>query len=110
MLIVGRLLLLGGVLIFPQLLGILLYYRLNRAPRWIAATAAALLPAMVFFWLGPIFLFAGIREEYARHPSGCGMAAAAAGIIFLALTAIQLFVGVVAQLILLARRRHLFSA
>ena len=110
LLIVGRFVLLGSLLIFPQLLGILLYYRLKRAPRWIAVTAAALLPAIVFFWLGPIFLFAGIREAYARDQSGCGMAAAAAGIIFLALTAIQLLVGVVAQLILSVRRRRLFSA
>ena len=110
MLIVGRLLLLGGVLIFPQLLGILLYYRLSRAPRWIAAIAAALLPAIIFFWLAPIFLFAGIREAYARDHSGCGMPAVAAGIIFLALTAIQLLVGVSAQMVLSSRRRRKVSS
>ena len=53
---------------------------------------------------------AGIREEYARHPSGCGMPAVAAGIIFLALTAIQLLVGVSAQLVLSARRRRKVSS
>ena len=91
--------LLGSILIFPQLLGILLYYRLSRAPRWIAVIAAALLPAIIFFWLAPMFLFAGIREAYARDPSGCGMPAAAAGIIFLFLTAIQLLVGVCVQMV-----------
>ena len=110
LLIVGRFLLFGSILVFPQLLGILLYYRLSRAPRWVAAVAAALLPAIIFFWLAPIFLFAGIREEYARHPSGCGMPAVAAGIIFLALTATQLFVGVSAQLVLSARRRRKASS
>ena len=110
LLTVWRFVLFGGIFIFPQLLGILLYYRLSRAPRWIAVTAAALLPAIVFFWLGPIFLFAGIREAYARDQSGCGMAAAAAGIIFLALTAIQLLVGVSAQLVLSARRRRKLSS
>jgi len=110
LLIVGRFLLFGSILVFPQLLGILLYYRLSRAPRWVAAVAAALLPAIIFFWLAPIFLFAGIREEYARHPSGCGMPAVAAGIIFLALTAIQLVVGVSAQLVLSARRRRKASS
>ena len=79
LLIVGRFLLFGSLLIFPQLLGILLYYRLRRAPRWIAAIATALLPAIVFFWLAPIFFFAGIREAYARgERSGCGMPALAA--------------------------------
>ena len=110
LLIVWRFLLFGSILIFPQLLGILLYFRLRRAPRWIAAIAAALLPAIVFFWLAPIFLFAGIREAYARGEGGCGMPAVAAGIIFLALTAIQLFVGVSAQLVLSARRRRKLSS
>ena len=109
-LIVWRWVLFGGILIFPQLLGILLYYRLSRAPRWIAAIASALLPAIVFFWLAPIFFFAPIREAYLRHPSGCGMPAVAAGIIFLALTAIQLLVGVSAQLVLSARRRRKVSS
>jgi len=105
-LIVGRFLLFGSILIFPQLLGILLYYRLSRAPRWIAAIAAALLPAIVFFWLGPIFFFAGIREAYARDRSGCGMPAVAAGILFLAGTTIQLLVGLFTQIVLSARRRR----
>ena len=107
LLIVGRFLLLGSLLIFPQLLGILLYYRLGRAPRWIAAIAAALLPAIIFFWLAPIFFFAGIREAYARGEGrGCGMPAVAAGFLFLAGTAIQLLVGVFAQLVLSAERRR----
>jgi hypothetical protein len=103
--IVGRFLLFGSLLIFPQLLGILLYYRLHRAPRWIAAIAAALLPAIIFFWLAPIFFFAGIREAYARGEGrGCGMPAVAATFFVLAGTVGQLLVGVLAQLVLSARR------
>jgi len=102
-----RFLLLGSLLIFPQLLGILLYYKLSRAPRWIAAIAAALLPAIVFFWLAPIFFFAPIREAYARgEAGGCGMPAMAAAFLFLAGTAIELFAGVFAQLVLSSRRRR----
>ena len=107
LLIVGRFVLLGSILIFPQLLGILFYYRLSRAPRWIAAIAAALLPAIVFFWLAPIFFFAGIREAYARGEGrGCGMPAIAAAFLFLAATVGQLLAGVFAQLVLSARRRR----
>ena len=104
LLIVWRFLLFGSILIFPQLLGILLYFRLHCAPRWIAAIAAALLPAIVFFWLAPIFLFAGIREAYARGEGGCGMPAMAGAFLLLAGTLIQLGVGLIAQAVLLARR------
>ena len=105
--IVGRFLLFASVLIFPQLLGILLYYRLSRAPRWIAAIAAGLLPAIVFFWLAPLFFFAGIREAYARgERTGCSMPSLAAAFFVLAGTVGQLFVGVFAQMILSARRRR----
>ena len=104
LLIVWRFTLLGTILVFPQLLGILLYYRLSRAPRWITAIAAALLPAIVFFWLAPIFFFAGIREAYARDGSGCGMPAMAAAFLLLAGTLIELGVGMITQAVLLARR------
>ena len=109
LLIVGRFLLFGSVLIFPQLLGILIYYRLSRA-RWIAAISASLLPAIIFFWLAPIFFFAGIREAYARDHSGCGMPALAATFFVLAGTVCQLLVGVFAQAILSVRRRRKVSS
>jgi len=109
-LIVWRWVLFGGIFIFPQLLGILLYYRLRRVPRWIAVTAAALLPAIVFFWLAPIFFFTPIREAYLRHPSGCGMPALAAAFFVLAGTATQLLVGVFAQVVLSKRRRRNVSS
>jgi len=40
LLVVWRFLLLAVILIFPQLLGILLFFKLSRVPRWIAAIAA----------------------------------------------------------------------
>ena len=104
---VWRFLLLAGILIFPQLFGILLYFRLKRAPR-LAAIVAALAPSIVFFWLAPIFFAAGLREPYAR--GGCGMPAMAAAFFLLAGTVMQLFVGVFAQLVLAARRRRKFVA
>ena len=107
LLIVWRFVLLGSILIFPQLLGILVYFRLSRAPRWLSVIVAALLPAIVFFWLAPNFFFAGIREAYARGEGrGCGMPAMAAAFLFLAGTVGQLLAGVFAQIILSSRRRR----
>ena len=102
MLTVWRFLLLGSVLVFPQLFGILFYFRLSRAPRWLAAIASALFPSVIFFFLAPIFFFAGIPAG--RVP--CGMPAMAAAFLLLAGTAIQLFTGVFAQIVLSVRRRR----
>src|ERR1044072_346939 len=107
LLIVWRFVLLGSILIFPQLLGILVYCRLSRVPRWLSAIVAALLSAIVFFSLVPNFFFAGIRESFARGEGrGCGMPAIAAAFLFLAGTVGQLLAGVFAQIILSRRRRR----
>ena len=103
-LIAWRFLLLASIFVFPQLLGILLYFRLSRAPRWVAAMAATLAPAVFYVWLAPIFLFAGVREAYARG-EGCGMPALAALFFLFAGTAIQLALGLFIQLTLSGRRR-----
>ena len=101
-----RLLLLAGTFVFPQLIGILLYYRLSLAPRWVAAIAAALAPAVVFFWLVRLFFIAGLGEQ----ESGCGMPGIFAGFVLLAGTAIHLVVGVIAQAVLAKRRRHTITS
>ena len=105
LLIVWRFLLLAGIFVFPQLLGVLLYFRLRRVPRWLAFIAAALVPAIVFFFLAPIYFFAGVREAYARG-EGCGMPAMAATFFLLAGTVIQLGAGLFAQVVLATRRRR----
>jgi hypothetical protein len=110
LLVAWRFLLLAGVFVFPQLLGVLLYFRLSRAPRWLAFTAAALIPAIVFFWLAPNFFFGGFREAYARGERGCGMPAMAAAFLFLAGTVIQLGAGLFTQIILSTRRRRKAAA
>jgi len=104
LLVVWRFMLLGGILVFPQLLGVLLYFKLSRVPRWIAAIAAALAPAIFFFWFTRMLMIANLREAYA-HGERCGMPAVAAGILLLAGTTIQLFGGIFIQIILSARRR-----
>ena len=104
-LIVWRFLLLIGIFAFTQLLGILLYYRLSRAPRFVAVIAGILAPAVFFVLLAPIFLFAGIREASANGPT-CGMPALGAMLILFAGTTIQLVLGLITQVVLSARRRQ----
>ncbi len=102
---IWKLLLVAGNLVFPQLLGVLLYFRLSRVPRWIAAIAAALAPAVFFFWFTRLLMIAGFREAY-PHGTNCGMPALAAAVLLLAGTTIQLIGGVFTQIIFaLARRR-----
>jgi len=93
-----------SILVFPQLFGILLYLRLSGAPRWVAAIAAALAPAVIFFWLARIFLFAGLREYYAGDPK-CGMPVMVAVLALYTGTAIQLVLGVITQVFLSVRIR-----
>ena len=105
LLIVWRFLLLAAILVFPQLLGILLYFRLSCVPRWVAAIAAALAPAVFFFWFTRLLMMVQLRAAYARGER-CGMPAVAAGFLLLAGTTIQLFGGIFTQMILSSRRRR----
>jgi hypothetical protein len=95
-----RLSLLISTFAFPLLLGILLYYRFRWAPRWLAVIAASLAPAFFFFWLAPIYFFAGLREAYASGKETCGMPAMAATILVFFGTAIELFLGLITQAVL----------
>jgi hypothetical protein len=104
LLVAWRLSTLTSIFVFPHLLAILLYLRLHRAPRWVAAIAGALAPAIIFFWLAPIFFFAGLREAYA-HGERCGMPAMAATLMLLFGTGIQLVIGLITQAGLAAGRR-----
>lgn len=100
-----RFLLLFGIFAFTQLLGVLLYFRLRWAPRWIAVIAGILAPAVFFVFLAPIFLFAGMREAAADGPT-CGMPAMGAILFLYAGTIVQLFIGLVVQVALLTMRRQ----
>ena len=103
--IAWRLLLLTGVFAFTQLLGILLYFRLSRAPRFIAVIVGILAPAVFFVLLAPLFLFAGMREASVDGPA-CGMPAFGAILVLYAGTIIQLVLGLIIQGILFAMRRR----
>lgn len=106
LLIAWRLFLFATILAFPQLLGLLLYFRLSPTPRWLAAIAAGLAPAIIFVLLAPIFLFAGMHEPQAQR-SGCGMPVFGAVLMLYAGTTIELLAGLTTQVALATRRRRL---
>ncbi len=98
-----RLLLLTSTFVFPQLIGVLLYFRLGRRSRRLAFAVGVLVPAVLFFFLAPLFFLPGMREV--QESSGCGMPAMAAAFMILAGTAAELIVAVPLQLHLFRRNR-----
>lgn len=107
---IWKFMLLAGILVFPQLLGILLYFRLSRVPRWVAAIAAALAPAVFFFWFTRLLMIAGFQRAYPDGHAPCGMPALAAAFLLLAGTVAQLMGGVFTQIVLaMVRRRRYLS-
>ena len=102
--IAWRFLLLISTFAFPQLVGILLYFRLSWVPRWVAVITCAIAPAILFVLLAPILFFAGIREAYANGER-CGMPAFGALMLLFVGTIIQLIIGVFSQMILRSTRR-----
>src|SRR5215475_4028444 len=103
--IVWRLLLLLSVFVFPQLFGVLLHSRLMRFPRWLRCVAGILGGVSTFFFLSPIFFFAGIREAQLRGELNCGMPAMAATLMVLVGTSIQLCTAVIIHAWLIRKTR-----
>ncbi len=92
------LLLLFSTFALPQLLGVLLYFRLTRWPRWLALSLGILTPVILFLFLSPLFFFAGLREAAARGEVTCGLPAMAATFMVLAGTVVQFVVALIIQL------------
>lgn len=93
-----------STLAVPQLLGVLLYFRLIRFSKWLAFTLGLLTPAILFFILVLSFFSAGLGDV-ARGDVGCGMASLAVAFMLLTGTALQLFVALIVQIVLLKRAR-----
>lgn len=106
-LIVWRWLLMISLFVFPQVLGVLLYFRLNRFSRWLAHVLGVLIPAALFFYLAPSLFFAGLREAQLKGEVICGMPAVAAGFLILLGTAAQVLVGLIVQLYLFRKQSGL---
>jgi hypothetical protein len=109
MLIVWRWLLLISTFVFPQVFGVLLYFRLIRFSRRLGYTLGVLAPAALFFYLAPSFFFAGLREAQLKGVT-CGLPALAAAFMVLLGTAAQVFVGLMVQLYLFRKQSGLKSS
>lgn len=104
MLVVWRLLLLFGTFALPQLLGLLLYFRLRRFPEWLAHVVGVLAPATLFFYLAPLFFFPDVHEAQLKDEIRCGMPALAGAFMILLGTAAEVFVALAVQLYMFSRR------
>jgi hypothetical protein len=99
------LLLLISTFVVPQLLGVLLHFRLIRFSKWLAFALGALTPAAAFFVLAPYFFFAGLREAASRgEVMNCGMPAMAAAFMVLLGTGVQVVVGLIVHVYLLRKQ------
>jgi NADH:ubiquinone oxidoreductase subunit K len=95
------LLLLGSTFVFPQLIGVLLHFRLARRSRWLAFAFGFLVPAVLFFYLAPLFFIAGGGAQ--SNSSRCGLPGLAVALMMLAGTAAELIVSLPIQLYLFRR-------
>ena len=94
LLVISRWLLLLSIFLFTQLLGVLLYFRLTRIPKWLAHGLCVVAAALAFFYLSPLFFFSGMREAQLRGQVTCGLPALAAAFMVLFGSGFQLFVAV----------------
>ena len=94
-----------SVFIFPQLLGLLLYFRISRFPRWVARVVGVFGPAFAFFYLSPLFFFAELRQAEHNREMACGMPALAAAFMSLFGTVVQFCTAAAIHLWLFLRAR-----
>ena len=104
-LIIWKLLLLLSLFVFTQLLGVLLYFRLARLPKWLARCFCVVGTTFAFLFLSPLYFFAGFKEAQLRGELNCGMPAMAATLLVLIGTGFQLIIAAVIQVWLSRRGR-----
>lgn len=81
----------ASVLVFPQLLGVLLFLRISRL-KWCAISVGVIAPPILFFLLSPIYLFADIRKAQAQGEIiACGTPALAASMLVFMGTGLEFF-------------------
>src|SRR5215510_3601784 len=102
--IFGRLLIAASPLALPWLLGILVYFRLRRYHRFLAHTVAFLIPPLLTFYFLRMTFIQEMTRYYAETHSGCGMPGLGAAIMLLGATAFQIFLSLLTQAFLYARR------
>jgi uncharacterized membrane protein len=92
--------------VLPQLLGVLLYFRLLRFSKWLAFALGVLAPAVIFYFVSPAFFYAGMREAAAQGALMCGTPFLVAAAMVLSGTVASLLIAIFVQVgILLCKRR-----
>jgi hypothetical protein len=101
---VWQLFLFFSLISLPQLLGVLVYFRLRRFQKLLAHILGFLTPPGLFFYFSWLFW---IYVPYQNHvfDGGCGMPLLAASIMIFSGTGIQVVFSLLAQLMLGGRRR-----
>jgi hypothetical protein len=92
-----------GVLIVPQLLGLLIYCRIRKHHDFLAHLAGFVIPPVLFFYLTRLFLLASAQEIQSQGERVCGTAAGMMALVVLFGTGLQLFFSLLTQLALHAR-------
>ena len=82
----------------PQLLGVLLYFRLGRLPRFLAFVLGVLVPTILFLYLGRIFFSAPLLEAAAKGEITCGGPVLSVAIVILTGTFVQFVAAFIIQL------------
>ncbi|MCM3904887.1 MAG: hypothetical protein ND866_24585 [Pyrinomonadaceae bacterium] len=103
--VIGSLLSLLGMLAVPQLLGVLVYFRLRKHHDLFAHVIGILLPPILFFYLSYVMLSSSAREMQSQGVRVCGTAFGMMAIAMLTVTGTQLFLSLLAQLMLHGRHR-----
>ena len=92
-----------SVLALPQLLGVLVYFRIRRFQNLLAHLVGFLIPPALYFYFSWLLFVYLPHKDHAEE--GCGMAAVAAGFIVLIGTGAQIIFSLIAQLVLRSRHR-----
>ena len=99
--IIWNLFLFFSILVVPQLLGVLVYFRIRKYHDFLAHLVGVLLPPIVFFYLsGGIFISSPAREAESQGERVCGTFVGMMVLFIFFLTGIERVFSLIAQVIL----------
>jgi hypothetical protein len=92
-----------GMIGVPQLLGVLAYFRVRKYHDFIAHIVGFLIPPALFFYLSRVMLISSVEESQGERV--CGTYIGMMAIMILFGTGVQIFLSLIAQLVLHGRQR-----
>jgi hypothetical protein len=94
-----------ALLVVPQLLGVLAYFRLRKHHDFVAHLIGFLIPPVLFFYLSRVMLVSSAQEIQSRDGRVCGTYLGMMALMILFGTGIQTFFSLIAQVALHGRHR-----